>query len=200
MADSLSLARLALAVFVFWFGAAGQGHLALTAIALAAATDVLDGRVARRRGASRHGRQLDAVADAVLLVATAAALAMLHPEMVRDQWILLAVAFASWLATRHLVDPRQLTPKLAGGALYAFALFTLATGVYAPVLLAIAAGTLVLASAEAALKAISTTQTSWTASKHRSHAPQAEKGVASNGTATASVATSARPSPTDSRP
>lgn len=200
MADSLSVARLALAAFVVWFGAAGQGHLALTAVVLAATTDVLDGRVARRRGASRVGRRLDALADAVLLVATAAALAMLHPEIVRDQWILMAVAFASWMATRHLVDPRQLTSKLAGGALYAFALFTLATGAYVPALLAIAAGTLVLASAEAALRAISTTQTSWTVSNDRSHAPHAENGVASNGTATARVISSTRPSRTESRP
>ena len=208
MADSLSVARILLAVAVAWCGAAGQGHLALVAVVTAAITDLSDGRIARRRGASRLGPQIDAVADAALLVSTAAALVMLHPTLIRDQWVLLLIAAtvyaagttATWLGTRRFVDPDQLTGKLAGAALYAFALFTLATGVYEPVLLAMAAVTLVVSSFEAILRAIPTIQASWIASRQRSHAPHAEKLVARSAAAITSMATASTPGTTENRP
>lgn len=208
MADTLSVARILLALAVAWCGAAGQGRLALFAVVTAAITDVFDGRIARRRGASRFGPRLDAFADAALLTATAGALVMLHPAVLRDRWALLLIAAAfygagttaTWLATRRFVDPDQLTAKLAGAALYAFALFTLATGVYEPVLLAIAAGTLVVACLDAILRAIPTIHASWMANRQRSHAPHAEKLVVSNGAPMTSMATARTPSTTRVRP
>jgi phosphatidylglycerophosphate synthase len=196
-----------LAVAVPWCGLAGQGRLALAALAAAAVTDVLDGRFARRRGATRLGPHLDAAADTTLLAATAAALVALHPAILDLAGLLLAGgvlyvtgAAAGWLATRRLVDPAQLTAKLAGGALYGFALFTLATGDYEPGLLAIAVAALGVASVETILKAIRIIHASWTASRHRSHAPQEAKLVASSAAAATSIVTSTTPRPTETRP
>jgi len=208
VADTLSAARLLLAAAMVWAGLRGLGWIALAMLVAAAVTDFLDGQIARRRGGSRFGPHLDAVADMVLLAATAAALALLHPRLVRDEGIVLvgvgalyaAGTMATWLASRRLADPRQLTAKLAGGALYAFALYTLGTGDYEPVLLIIAAGALTVSSAEAILRAIATTQPSWTASRQRSHAPQAEKGVMRRTAATARIATSTEPNASDVQP
>ena len=208
VADTLSVTRLLLAAAVAWAGLTGNGRTACAVLVAAGITDFLDGRIARRRGASRFGPHLDAVADMVLLAATAAALALLHPRVAEDEGILLlgaaalyaAGTAATWLASRRLVDPRQLAAKVAGGALYAFALYTLGTGDYEPVLLVIAAGTLAVSSAEAILRAMVTIQESWTARSPRSHAPQAEKGVTRRTTATATIATSTTPNASDSRP
>jgi phosphatidylglycerophosphate synthase len=207
VADTLSLARMVLAVAVAWCGLADQGRLALAALVTAAVTDILDGRFARRRGATRFGLHLDAAADTTLLAATAAALLVLHPAILDLAVLLLAAglvyatgATAGWLATRRLVDPAQLTAKLAGGALYAFALLTLATGDYEPGLLTIAVAALGVASVETILKAIRIIHVSWTASRHRSHAPQEEKLVASSAAAATSIATSTAPRPVETRP
>jgi phosphatidylglycerophosphate synthase len=207
VADALSAARVVLSAAVVTSGVAGQGRLACLMVVVAAVTDVLDGRCARRLGPSRVGRQLDAVADSTLLVSTAAALVLLHPDMAGQGGLLIAVgvvfaagASATWWASRRIADPRQVTAKVAGGTLYGFALFTLATGDYEAALLTIAAGALTVSSADAILRAIASSQHTWTASRQRSQAPHAGKGVVSRPAATASSATSTRPSTSESRP
>ena len=61
-ADAASVARVWLAPRLLRVGAQRRAFLAL--IALAAATDVLDGALARRSGPTRLGRDLDRIADA----------------------------------------------------------------------------------------------------------------------------------------
>lgn len=208
MADALSAARVGLAVAIVWSGARGLGSVAFGVLVAAALTDVLDGRIARRRGRTRLGPGLDAFADTTVLASTAAALVMLHPALAADAGAaLLTVAsvyvagtVATWLADRRLVDPGRLTAKVAGGALYGFALFTLATGDYEPGLLAIAAGALFVSSVEAIVRATVTIQQTCRASTQRSHAPQAAKGVARSTAAVASMASSISPSTDDARP
>ena len=207
MADTLSFARLLLAGLVAGLGLSGQGRLACAAIVVAAVTDVLDGRLARRHGQTRLGPHLDAAADTTLLAATAVALVALHPAIFDLSVVLIAAGVtyvigttSGWLAWRRLVDPAQLSARVAGGALYAFALFTLATGDYEPVLLATAAATLGLASLETTLKAIRTIHASWTASKPRSHAPQAVNVVVNSTAAATSMVTSTAPSTSETRP
>ena len=64
----LSLARLAIAPYLFWLLWRGHFDLALVAILVAGITDGLDGYLARRLGiSSRTGEMLDPIADKVLL-------------------------------------------------------------------------------------------------------------------------------------
>jgi cardiolipin synthase len=73
----LSLARLALAPFVFAAVLAGRNWTALAILAVAAATDVLDGPIARRMHCvTRWGAYADPIADKVLLSSSYVALGM----------------------------------------------------------------------------------------------------------------------------
>ena len=69
-ADALSLTRIGLAPFLAV--ADGKGLFSLL-VAGGAATDLMDGRVARRHGTSRLGRDLDTSADVALKLAAARA-------------------------------------------------------------------------------------------------------------------------------
>jgi cardiolipin synthase len=208
VADALSLGRLLLAPAIAVCGFAGAGRLAAALLVVAALTDVLDGRVARARGASPCGAQLDAAADAALMLATAVALTVLHPDIVSGQGVeIVAVALLyaaatalTWRTQRRLVDPRQLTAKAAGGALYAFALFTLAAGVYVPALLSVAALALAVSSLNAILNAASSSQASSNARNARSQRPHHVNVVVSSAAASTSSAAPTATSPTDTRP
>jgi len=91
-----------------------------------------------------------------------------------------------------VVNLDRLGSKLAGGCLYAFALVTLLSGVYEPVLLTIAAGALIASSAENLL--ITMTEAIATSRKARSHRPHAEKPVGTSTTAITSSPIIATPS------
>lgn len=201
-ADWLTVARLALAASLWPLALSGHAQAAAAGLLLAGATDVLDGRLARLGGvASRRGARLDALADAALMVSVGALLAFLHPALLRDAGVLIGLTAAvyliatvtSWIVSRRLVDPAQVSGKLAGGLLYGFALLTLASGTGEPLLLAIALWALVVASAETLLRAIRTIQVRAIARKARSQAPHAVNGVASSTAAAASIAASAAP-------
>lgn len=208
MADVLSLSRLLLGPVIVWCGATGHDRLAAIGLAAAALTDVLDGRVARHRKASARGAHLDASADAVVMLSTAIALLLLHPAIAIDQgWLLAAVAVlyaagttATWSTTRRLVDPGQLTGKVAGATLYGFAFVTLATGVYVPTLLTVAALALGVSAVNAILAAITTIHANATASSVLSHAPHHGNGVKSSTPPAARIAASNTPRIPDTRP
>ncbi len=70
-ADALTLARIGLAPFVGC--APPHRNVYLAALSAAATTDLLDGPLARADGATRLGRDLDAVADLVIGAAAASA-------------------------------------------------------------------------------------------------------------------------------
>ena len=137
---------------------AGSGVLVGVGLLAAGLSDFLDGQIARRlRIASDRGARLDAIADTSLLLSALAWLVWLHPEIVRDNTMLIAVAFAIYVATgiaglvkfRRLGNPRLLSSKIAGACLYAFALVTFVTGAYEPSLLMLAAFTLIATCVEA---------------------------------------------------
>ncbi len=76
VADGIALARAVALVPVAWAIAADQRVLALAIFAVAAASDALDGWVARRSGsAGARGAYLDPMADKILVVGTLLALA-----------------------------------------------------------------------------------------------------------------------------
>ena len=74
-ANALSLARLALTIPIVWIGVTVPHADAVYIVSLlcfvgAVLTDIADGAVARRRGATLLGSALDPFADAVLILAT----------------------------------------------------------------------------------------------------------------------------------
>jgi CDP-diacylglycerol--glycerol-3-phosphate 3-phosphatidyltransferase len=74
--NALSAARALLVIPVTLLIATGDASLALVVFLVAAATDALDGPLARRRGATAVGAALDPLADKILVVGTLAALAV----------------------------------------------------------------------------------------------------------------------------
>ena len=212
LADSVSVLRLLLVGAMWPLALNGEGRLVGIGVLLCGLTDILDGRLARLSGTeSRHGARLDALADTALLISVLGWMAILHPSLVTDDAGILVVtgaiyagSVASSLAVfRRFVDPRQVSAKIAGGLLYAFALFTLLSGVYVPLLLTIAAGALAIASLESIIRALTdsrTIQPIGMASMPRSQAPHAPNEVPSSTSASPSIAISAAPTATDIRP
>ena len=206
MAHAISLARVALAPGILWAALQGSGRLACLALLVAGATDILDGYVSRRtKSQSRFGRRLDSTADSVVLIATSAALVIMHPAILNDSWPLLTAA--AILYPLSAGAPRRTTTKIAGALLYAFAIFTLATGDYVPALLWTAAIALAASSLEGILRSLrrmrtprKTMELNPSISNTRSHAPHATKDVGSSASPTSSIATSAAPSPNRSLP
>ncbi len=209
-ADRLTSARLLLVVVLWPVALAGAGGVLVGLGLIAAAlTDTLDGYLARRTGRqSVRGARLDAVADIALMLSAAVWLDLLHPVIAVENGPLLVVMAVLYLASsiagviafRRLVDPRQVPAKIAGGLLYLFALFTLLTGVYEALLLDAALVALAVSSLETIFKAATTIHARATSSRIRSHAPQALKGLSRSTAAAASIATSAIPSASDTRP
>ena len=194
-ANLVTLTRLLVLGPLWLFALSGNGRLVGLGLIVAGVTDMIDGRLARRLGQeSPRGARLDAIADAALLISAAAWLALLHPELARDNgWLLVtagvvygASRLAGWLAFRRLADPRQLSAKVAGGLLYAFALFTFLTGDYEVVLLRVAVASLVVASVEGVAAAVRAIHASGIASRQRSHIPHASNCDASSASASAS--------------
>jgi len=198
------------------FALAGQARFVGVGLILAGLSDVADGYLARRlRQTSRRGARWDAIADTALMVSAGAWLGLLHPEIVRDNAPLLAIAAmayatstsASLIAQGRLVDPRQLSSKVAGGLLYAFALITLLTGAYEPLLLTLALFALTVACADALLVALvgkraerMTTPDRATPSMQRSHTPHASNEVVSSASPIASNPSSVAATSRSGRP
>ena len=74
--NALSAARALLVIPVIGLIATGDAPLALALFLAAAATDALDGPLARRRGTTAFGAALDPFADKILVVGSLAALAI----------------------------------------------------------------------------------------------------------------------------
>src|ERR1700682_1215490 len=141
---------------ILWIAAVlGNGRVVGVGLLVAGATDFLDGYLARRlKQESTAGARLDSLADNVLLGSAMAWLELLHPEIVRENTVLVIVTFAFYLASLGvgLIKFHQLgnlhlySSKVAGGALYSFAVITLVTGGYEPLLLWLGAGAFLVAA------------------------------------------------------
>jgi len=229
LADALTLLRIALIPILWWQAVLGRGSLVGLGLAAAGATDVLDGRLARRMGQeTQRGAELDAIADVLLLASAAGWLGLLHPEIIRDNPVLVLVPFAVYIASlavglikfRRLVNTHLYLPKAAGCLLYTFAVVTLATGGYSRLLLALAAAAFALSSIEMLAAELllsdpgmsrgsilfrarrwdmSTIQVRGSARKHRSQAP-ISMAVGNITTPASSNPTEAAPIPNETRP
>jgi phosphatidylglycerophosphate synthase len=224
IADVLSRTRLVLIPILWLAAVVGDGRLVGIGLLVAGATDALDGYLARRLGqASEAGARLDSLADNLLLVSAMAWIELLHPEILRENTALVAVTFGVYLASlgvgllkfRQLGNLHLYSSKVAGGALYSFAVVTLLTGGYEPLLLWLATAAFIVSSVETLLAQLllsavdenmgsivlvrkrraerSTIHTIGSARKQRSQAPQALNVVGSNASPSSSIPTSAAP-------
>ena len=111
-ANAVTLSRGLLIIPIFGLLEAGWPKTALAVYVLAAATDLLDGWLARRfKQASAYGAQLDAVVDNVFSLAILGFLALAYPGLIAHRWLAAAVLFGgpvaylgvSWLMTRRVL-------------------------------------------------------------------------------------------------
>ena len=229
VANTLTWLRIALLPTLWWQALDGRGPVVGLGLVAAGATDVFDGILARRLNQeSARGAQLDAIADVLLLVSAASWLRLLHPEILRDNWPLVAVPFVVYLASlvvglikfRRMVNSRLYLPKVAGVLLYGFAVVTLIAGAYSRPLLVLAAAAFTISSAEmlvaelifsdigqskvsVLLRArradITTIQAICNPRKQRSQTPTSN-AVGSSGKPTSSTPSVETPNPKESRP
>jgi len=202
IANALSCIRLLLIPTLSIAALLGNGRLVGIGLLVAGATDALDGFLARRlKQESKAGARLDSLGDNLLLVAVAAWIELLHPEILRENTLLIAVTVGLYLASLPTGRLHSFTSKVAGGALYTFAVITLLARVYEPLLLWLAAAAFIVSSLEALLvHATHTIHAMGSAKKHRSQVPHAANVVGSSASRSSSVPTSARPTATETRP
>jgi CDP-diacylglycerol--glycerol-3-phosphate 3-phosphatidyltransferase len=159
----ITLLRL-FAIPVLWV-LAFAGHPRAVGIgwAAAAATDGIDGMIARRTRTTTHlGSALDSLADHLLSASGFVWLAMLRPEFLRERWGLLggcaaagAAALAvSWMRFRRLADFHLYSAKAAAVVVTLFGIWLLVLGGYNRAFLYFAAALMLFAAAETALVAL----------------------------------------------
>jgi cardiolipin synthase len=227
VADAITWLRMLLLPVIWVYALLGDGRVVGAGLIAAGAADFLDGLAARHFGTvSPAGARLDLTADTLVLLSAVAWIGMLHPEVLRDNAGLFAIALFIYVVSagvgvlkfRRLPNLHLFSSRLAGGLLYAFAVITLITGHYNRLLLALAAGAFILSCVETVAgqllfsvaeanmgsvvlerrrrAEISTVHARGTASMQRSQAPTA-KAVGSNASAISSVPTAETPSPND---
>jgi phosphatidylglycerophosphate synthase len=121
--------RLAL-VPLLWISALfGKEHVVGSGLAVAAVTDVLDGRLARSWGVtSRIGSRMDAVADSLVSFSAIGWLFLLAPDVIRHHPIFFSAApmvavgllWLEWLKFRKVADFHLTSGRIAGIAGYVF--------------------------------------------------------------------------------
>jgi CDP-diacylglycerol--glycerol-3-phosphate 3-phosphatidyltransferase len=109
LANALSAARGLLVIPVIGLVAAGEVSVALLVFVAAAATDALDGPLARRRGATAFGAALDPLADKVLVVGTLAALAI---RGIAPAWVVVLIFARELIA----IEVRARAPHALGAS------------------------------------------------------------------------------------
>src|SRR5579864_2191073 len=198
VANALTCGRAICGGLIVWLALDEQGRLAGITLLGAGLTDFLDGRLAHLAGPDRRsGALLDGAADVMLLCGTCGAIVVLHPNVWRANNALLSLTAVIYLCgvaaslwrNRRFGDPRQVSAKVAGATLYAFAAVTLLGGVYIPALLELSAIAVAISSLETIVRA-ATIVIQPSARRDRSHRPQASKDVNSSTPPPSSNATS----------
>ena len=129
LANLVTLSRGVLILPILALLLMGQATAALALYLIAAATDLVDGWLARRTGqASSFGAQLDAVVDNLFSLAILAFLALAYPGLLARHPIALAALFAgpvAYLAVSWLLSRRVLMFHFWSAKAGAFLLFCL---------------------------------------------------------------------------
>ncbi len=131
-----------LSIPVLWALALARLTLPLAVgLALAFATDLIDGPLARRMGRTTElGSRTDSLADHLLTASTVAWLLLLRPAFFRQYapwllgWCVLAgvVVVVAWIRFRRFVDLHLYSAKCAVFLAYTMAIVLLATGRHSP--------------------------------------------------------------------
>jgi phosphatidylglycerophosphate synthase len=129
-------------------------------LALALATDLIDGPIARRMNqTSRFGSKFDSLADQILQLSAIAWVLLLMPEIFIDNPLASALAIATYLASlivgilkfKRIANLHLHLSKASGLVLYAFLIHAFLAGRYSPILFAFASAGFVMSSAETLL-------------------------------------------------
>ncbi|OLC10009.1 MAG: hypothetical protein AUH39_03105 [Chloroflexi bacterium 13_1_40CM_67_9] len=107
--NALTFARAILVIPVVAFIAIGDASAALGVFLVAAATDAVDGPLARRRGTTALGATLDPLADKVLVVGTLAALTL---RGIAPAWAVLLILGRELVA----IQVRARSPQTLGAS------------------------------------------------------------------------------------
>jgi phosphatidylglycerophosphate synthase len=127
LANLVTLSRAILIAPIFALLISGHNLAALSLYVVAAATDLVDGWLARRSGrSSAFGAQLDAVVDNLFAVAILGFLLLAFPDVGRRHGISLVILFAgpvgylavSWLLKRRFLMFHFWSAKLGGLLLF----------------------------------------------------------------------------------
>ena len=148
MPNALTLLRLFMVPVVVALLLAGSDGIAAAFFVLAAATDFLDGRLARRTGPTRLGRILDPVADRLMLSSVAVVLAIRGLLPVWAVAILVGrdlLALVGSLVARSKIGVNQVGKAATAVLMGAVALVVIRPGVVGEVIFYVGFGLSILA-------------------------------------------------------
>jgi cardiolipin synthase len=132
--NALSVLRLIIVPGLWPAALGGRVTVVAIGLAIAGATDVLDGFIARSTGQrTRLGGQLDSVADLLLMTSTLAWLVLLRPQILQRHWVVLSlwIAFGvlalavGWIRLHRVGNLHLISAKTAGTLAYAFVIYVL---------------------------------------------------------------------------
>lgn len=127
--NTLTLVRLLLVPVLWVFATVGEERSAGFALAIAAVTDILDGRLARALNvASALGSKLDSIADSLVSFSAIGWLVLLEPDVLRNHPFYFSAApvvaatllWLGWLKYRKVADFHLTSGRAAGVAGYLF--------------------------------------------------------------------------------
>jgi len=155
--NQLTAFRLVLIPVLWGFALAGLPRYVGIGLAIAFVTDVADGQLARRLGqTSAFGSRFDSIADGILGPSAIAWLLLLKHDVLLDHVVVAALWFLTTYASlgiglvrgRRFANFHLQSARTACVAQYAFLVDVFVATSYSPVLLYLAAGLGILASAE----------------------------------------------------
>ena len=153
----LTLVRLGMLPFLWLLAGLGRTSWLAIGVAAAAATDVIDGMLARGlQQTTERGSRLDSLADHLLSASLVCWLVWLRPEFVRNELPLLAgwaalgatTLVVGWVKHGRVGDLHLYSAKVAGTLAYLFAIWLLLFGTYGRMVFHLIAALCVIAALE----------------------------------------------------
>ena len=155
--NQLTLVRFLLVPALWIIAVLGKGEAIGFGMAIALASDFLDGPLARRLElTSEFGARFDSVADQLLQLSAIVWVFMLMPEIFADNLLASTLAIAVYLASlavgvlkfKRIANLHLHVSKASGLLLYVFLIHAFSTGQYSPVLFLLACWGLIVSSSE----------------------------------------------------
>jgi phosphatidylglycerophosphate synthase len=127
--NTLTLIRIALVPVLWVLALMDESRMVAIGLAIAAITDILDGRLARALGQiTPFGSKLDSIADSLVNFSAVGWLLLLEPDVVRDHPVFFSAVpvvavgllWMGWLKFRKVADFHLTSGRAAGVAGYLF--------------------------------------------------------------------------------